>query len=55
MNDSPRNKNLVAAISAAIGAYLQTETYTPATATGAAPPEPQVSFWRILRYMIFNR
>lgn len=54
MNNSPKSKNLVTAISAAIGAYLQMETLAP-VAVATAQPEPPVSFWRILRYMIFNR
>ena len=60
--DLRRNKNLMAAITAALAAYLEQEGQTLAApvAIPAVPavkpvqvPEPGV--WRVLRYMIFKR
>lgn len=56
--DLRRNQNLMAAITAAIAAYLEQEG--PAAAAPPAPTEipiqvPQPGVWRVLRYMIFKR
>jgi len=55
--DLRRNKDLMAAIMAAISAYLDQERQAlvavPVPALTLSVPEP--GFWRILRYMIFQR
>ena len=57
--NSIQNKNVLAAITAAIEAYLQIEqaAFVPGGATPPRVVEPkiEVSFWRVLRYMFFNR
>ncbi len=57
--NSIKNKNVLVAVMAAVEAYLQIEQ-TTIVPTGAAPvkvvePKIEVSFWRVLRYMFFNR
>ena len=57
--DLRQNKQLMAAITAAIAAYLEQEAPLAAAPAAAAAvvtiqvPEP--SFWRVLKYMIFQR
>lgn len=58
--DIRQNKSLMAAITAAIEAYLEQEGQAVAAPAPAVPtvkpiqvPEPGV--WRVLRYMIFKR
>jgi hypothetical protein len=57
--NSVNNKNVLAAITAAVEAYLQIEQAAFATAgttqTKVVEPKIKVSFWRVLRYMFFNR
>lgn len=57
--NSIKNKNVLAAVIAAVEAYLLTEQTTVAPISAAqkkvVEPKIKVSFWRVLRYMFFNR
>lgn len=56
-----KDKNILAAVIAAVEAYLQSEQTEVAVVPGqpavvsAKEPRIEVSFWRVLRYMLFNR
>ncbi len=56
--DLRQNKNLLVAITAAISAYLEQKqpVTAPGTPVAAAKSNiPQPGFWRVLKYMFFQR